>query len=648
MGSLDHLAGRPPEMIKLTITQSKSDKYYYAQMSIREGKKVRSETIKKIGKHSELLKITDDPEAYALAEVKRLDEEYQKARAPLNYNVDFSKKIEETDSAVSGSTILNTGYFFLQYILSELELRKYFSSLAAGSKIQYDSYKIFRFLTYDRILFSGSKLKTWNHLGNYYEKPEFGYHDILRFMDILANDFDGFISYLFEKSSNLVTRDLSVCYYDCTNFYFEIEKEDQEYIDEVTGEVIRGLREYGFSKEHRPNPIVQMGLFMDSDGIPLSMCIHSGSTNEQLTAIPAEKKIVEMFKDKKFIYCADAGLGSVKIRKYNSFKDRAFIITQSIKKLSAQMQEAVFDNTDYKLLSKDQAVTIDYMKSFDRKAEENRYLYHDKAYKVIPADLSIELNGFYDEKQYKNGNTKQVKSKVKIPQSLIITFSRKQFEFQRAIRNRQIERARELLSNAKDPEEIKKGPNDVRRFIRRKKTRAEENMTIQDLYEINNERILEEEKYDGFYAIATNLEVLDSNLCAKKPEVLKVLSIMANRNKVEDDFRIMKTNFDARPVYHRLPNRITAHFMICYAALLVHRLLEKLMDDNGPAHFTINDLIETLRNINVAPTDAKFYTALYTGGRILSTLQNISGIYLDMKHYRPKDLDITIKKLVRK
>ena len=147
--------------------------------------------------------------------------------------------------------------------------------------------------------------------------------------------------------------------------------------------------------------------------------------------------------------------------------------------------------------------------------------------------------------------------------------------------------------------------------------------------------------------IATNLDVLDSSLCAKKPEVLRVLSIMANRNKVEDDFRIMKTNFDARPVRHRLSPRIQAHFMICYAALLVHRLLEKLLDDSCHEHFTIEDLIETLRNINVAPTDTKFCTALYTNSKILSALQNIAAIHLDMKHYRPKDLDIMIKKLVK-
>lgn len=635
-------------MIKLTISTSKSDKYYYAQMSVRKGKTVSSETVKVIGKHSELLQITNDPEAYARAEVEKLDKEYKNKKAPLSYSVDFSKKVEPTEALVSKSTSKNIGYFFLQYIISALKLRKYFSDLTADSKIRYDAYQIFRTLTYDRILFPGSKLKTWRNRGKYYENPEFGYNDILRFMDILANDFDGFISYLFNASNQVVTRDLSVCFYDCTNFYFEIEQEDEEYIDTVTGEIIRGLREYGFSKEHRPNPIVQMGLFMDSDGIPLSMCLHSGSTNEQLTAIPAEKKIVEMFKGKQFIYCADAGLGSYDIRKYNSFGNRAFIITQSIKKLSEQMQEAIFDNTDYKLLTNDQSVTIEFMKQFDRTDKENLYLYNDKAYKVIPADHSIVLNGFYDKKQYQNGNTKQVKAKTTIPQSLIITFSRKQFEYQRAVRNRQIERAKKLLNDAKDPEEVKRGPNDVRRFIKRKKVKDQENLTVQDLYEINNERILEEEKYDGFYAIATNLEVLNSNLRVKKPEVLHVLSIMANRNVIEYDFRIMKTDFSARPVNHRLPPRILAHFMICYGALLIHRLMEKLLDDSNPEHFTVSDLTETIRNINVAPVDSKFHTALYTGSKILTALQKLTGIELDMQHYRPKDLDMIIKKLLKK
>ena len=635
-------------MIKLTITKSKSDKYYYAQISVRDKNGVHSETIKKIGKHSELLQITDDPEAYANDVVKQLDEEYRNARAPLNYSIDFSKKIEQTDSTVSKSTARNVGYFFLQYILSELELRKYFSLLTADSKIQYDSYKAFRFLTYDRILSPGSKLSTWNHLENYYEDPEIGYHNILRFMDILANDFDGFISYLFEKSNNLVTRDLSVCYYDCTNFYFEVEREDEEYIDEVTGEIIHGLREYGFSKEHRPNPLVQMGLFMDGNGIPLSMCIHPGSTSEQLTAVPAERKIVKLFEGKPFIYCADAGLGSFNIRKYNSFQNRAFIITQSVKKLSDDMKKVVFDNTDYRLLSGDEAVTIDFMKEFDRKADKNLHLYNDKAYKVIVADHSVELNGFYDEIQHKNGKTRQVKAKAVVPQCLIITFSRKQYEYQRTIRNRQIERARKLLAEAKDVEELKKGPNDIRRFISRKKTRAEERLSIQELYEINEERILEEQKYDGFYAIATNLDVLDSALRTHKPVVLRVLDIMANRNKIEEDFRIMKTNFDARPVYHRLPNRIIAHFMICYAALLVHRILEKLLDDSAKEHFTIHDIIQTIRNTSVASTDRKFCTALYTGSKTLTALQNVTGIHLDMLHYRPKNLDSIIKNLLKK
>ena len=234
-----------------------------------------------------------------------------------------------------------------------------------------------------------------------------------------------------------------------------------------------------------------------------------------------------------------------------------------------------------------------------------------------------------------------------LPQSLIITFSRKQYEYQRAVRARQIERAKKLLSEAKDPEEVKNGPNDIRRFIRRKKTKADASMSIQDLYEINEEKILEEQKYDGFYAIATNLEVLDSKQRAIKPAVLHVLAIMANRNKIEEDFRIMKTNFDARPVYHRLPNRITAHFMICYTALLVHRLLEKMLDDSGPEHFTANNVIETIRNISVASTDYRFYSSLYTGSRILTALQNVTDLQLDSRYYRPNALDRMINKLTK-
>ena len=305
-------------------------------------------------------------------------------------------------------------------------------------------------------------------LASYYEKPNFDYQHILRFMDLLEEHYDDYLAWLYRRSDNIVKRDPSVLYYDCTNFYFECEQEDDDIVDEVTGEVMTGLRQYGLSKEHRPNPIVEMGLFMDSRGIPITMCLHPGNTSEQLTAIPLEKEVLKMIPNAKFIYCADAGLGSYNIRKFNSMVGRAFIITQSIKKLSSTLKQSVFNDYDYKLLSDDTSVTIENMKNFDRHDPDNLDLYKDLAYKVITADKVLDL-GLYEDVTLKNGRTVQRKAKGILKQRIIITFSRKMMEYQRAVRNRQIERAKNLLSR-KDPEEIKKGPNDVKRFLKRTAT----------------------------------------------------------------------------------------------------------------------------------------------------------------------------------
>lgn len=300
-----------------------------------------------------------------------------------------------------------------------------------------------------------------------------------------------------------------------------------------------------------------MGLFMDTDGIPLSMCITSGSDNEQTTTIPLEHKLTSMFKGKKFIYCADAGLGSINIRQFNSMGGRAFIVTQSIKNLSDKIKEAIFNDCDYRLLSNNTPVSIESLKSFDKYDPKLKEFYEDKAYKIINTDRAIDL-GLYETKILKNGKTRKVKSKAILKQKVIVTYSRKMMEYQRYIRNRQIERAKKILKNI-DPETYKKGPHDVTRFIKRS------DKTKSDSYELDLGIIREEEKYDGYYAVATNLD----------DEAKDIIEISSNRYKIEDCFRVMKTNFSARPVFHQRRERIIAHFMICYTALLIYRLLEK-------------------------------------------------------------------------
>ena len=610
--------------MKLYYDKRLKDPTYYIQQGFRNGKKTTTKNIKRLGKHSELLLITDDPLEYAKNEVKKMNEEYRSGRSEFIVTMDFNERIPSTDSPCSNSTSLNIGYLYLKNIYAKLNLSDFFKSVSSDRKITYDCNKICQFLTYARILDPASKYGTYDKLDTYYEKPQVEYQHMIRFLDILDRNSDKYLKHLFDNSENIVKRDTSVMYYDCTNYFFETEKPDEEIVDEVTGEIILGLRQFGISKENKTSPIVEMGLIMDSRGIPISMCIHPGNTNEQLTAVPLEKEVIKMTGNKKFIYCADAGLGSYNIRKFNDMGGRAYIVTQSVKKLGQEIKDIVFNDSNYRLLSNDDAITLKEMRTFDKKDANNLSLYNDFAYKVIPGNTAMDT-GLYEEKVYKNGRTKKVKAKGTLHQYLIVTFSRKMMEYQRTIRERQLERAKKLL-RLKDPEKIKKGPNDIRRFL--KNTSSDTANYVLDM-----DKIHEEEKYDGFYAVATNLD--DS---AKD-----ILAVAQNRYKIEDCFRIMKTNFDARPVFLRKPERIRAHFLICYTALLIYRLMECKLDDNL-THVTTSNLIKTLRNMNVVNMDDMYYKSIYSGSQALDALERCFELQLNRKYYRPSDLNKIVKK----
>lgn len=618
--------------MKLNYDRKSKDPTYFIQMGIRNGKKTTTKNVKRIGKHSELLAITSDPLAYAKKQVEEFNREYQEGKIDMSLKVNFNEKLSASDNVASKSTLLNIGYFFLQKIYGDLKLKDFFRTVQDNSKVSFDCNDINRFLSFSRILDPRSKLGTFDRLDSYYEKPSFEYQHILRFLDVLQENYDEYLEHLFLNSGNIVKRNTSVCYFDCTNYYFECEDEDDEYVDEVTGEILKGLRRYGPSKEHRPNPIVQMGLFMDGNGIPISMCINPGSDNEQKCAIPLEQKITKMFKGKRFIYCADAGLGSLDIRKYNSMGGRAFVVTQSVKKLSDKLQEAVFNDYDYRRISNNAPITIEHMKGFDRHQEKNLELYNDTVYKVLLADRAVDV-GLYEEKTYKNGKTKTVKSKGILEQRIIVTFSRKMMEYQRHIRNAQIERAKDILKN-RNVEDVKKGPHDVTRFIKRTST-GKDGEKASDHYAIDQSVIDNEEKYDGYYAIATNME----------DDVKTILAINSNRYKIEDCFRVLKTNFSARPVFHRNRNRIIAHFMVCYTALLIYRLLENKLDQYG-THFTTENILETLQNMNVMNTQDAFYTAAYTASQVCTSLNGVFELGLDKKYYLPKELTKKVKKIL--
>ena len=617
--------------MKLNYDKKSKDPTYFIQKGFRNGSKTTTKNVARIGKHSELLRITDDPLSYAKELVAKYNREEKDGRVSMEVKIDFNEKIKITNDTASSASSLNIGYLFLQQLYHQLGISPFLKEITAASRITFDPDLVNRFLTYDRILYPGSKLNSLKHLNRYYEQPSFDYQHIHRTLDIMAGCYDEYISRLYEASCGIVKRNTSVCFYDCTNFYFETESPDEDYLDEVTGELVKGFRKYGISKQHQPAPLVEMGLFMDTDGLPLTMCLTSGSDNEQTTAVPLEKKLSKMLHNRKFIYCADAGLGSLNIRNFNSMGGRAFVVTQSVKKLSAGLKQAVFNDYDYRLLSNGSPVSIQALKGFDKSDPCLRHLYLDRAYKTIPADKAVDL-GFYEEKILKNGKKHRIKSAALVPQTVIITFSRKMMEYQRAVRNRQIERAKQLLKNT-DPETCRKGSNDVTRFIK-KAENSLDGRKAKKSYVINQAAIDEEEKYDGYYAVATNLD----------ESAQEIVNISSQRYKIEDCFRIMKTDFSSRPVFHHTREHITAHFMICYTALLIYRLLEKKLDEKG-THFTIGNIIETLQNMNVTNIGDMCYKSTYTGSQVLTALNAVFDLQLDRQYYQPKELNKKIKKI---
>lgn len=613
--------------MKLNYDRKSNDPTYFIQIGIRNGKKVTTKNVVRIGKHSELLKITDDPLSYAKQQVKEYNEKMKSEKVDVNISIDLDQKIINQGDVSSKSLCKNIGYFVIKKIYDDLELDGFFSSIKEERKFKFDPSLIDLALVSFRILDPGSKLYTCNNISKLYGNFDFSYHDVLRFMDVLEEHYDEYLTHLFNASNNVIKRNTSVCYFDCTNFYFEKETEDEDIIDEVTGEVIKGLLKYGVSKEHRPNPIVQMGLFMDADGIPLSMCINSGSSNESLCAVPAEKKLLSMFKDKDIIYCSDAGLGYMNTRVFNDMNGRKFVVTQSVKKLKDVIQQAVFNDFEYKFIEDDSKASLEFMKSFDVKLPENRKYYDTYIYKTIEVDNAVDL-GLSELVQMKNGKYKKKKSTATLKQRLIITYSRKMAEYQKNVRARQVERAKALLDGI-DPETYKNSPNDIRRFIKTKKVSKKTD------YYLDEDKIHDEAQYDGYYAIATN--IFDMS-------VKEIISIQSQRYKIEDCFRVMKTNFNGRPVYHYLRERIKAHFLICYTALLIYRLLETKFDRNG-THFTDDQIIETLQNMNVLNFEDLYYRACYTGSNVLDALEQIYGLGLNKKNYLPKSLNKYLKKI---
>lgn len=570
--------------MNLHITKSKNaESFYIAKSYVKANGSTTSTIVRKLGTLDKLLlehgPTRDDVVAWARSEVKIETEKYkeeQKAKAvQITFHADRQLDYDQ-------QKFFRGGYLFLQSIYYGLLLNKTCRKLKNKYKFQYDMNAILSDLIYTRVLEPSSKRSSYKAAAEFLERPSYQLHDIYRALDILGKECEFIQSEVYKNSSFIFNRNDRILYYDCSNYYFEIQQED-------------GDKKYGKSKEHRPNPIIQMGLFMDGDGIPLAFSTFPGNANEQTSLKPLEQKVLCEFGCQKFIYCSDAGLASEDIRSFNHMGERAFIVTQSIKKLPSEDKAWALDPKGFKRVSDDKPVDIT----------------------AVPED---DTGLYYKEEPY---TTK------KLHQRLIVTYSPKYALYQKTIRNKQVERAAKLVGNGK-VKKNRKNPNDPARFIGT--IAATKDGETADIHSyLDEEKIASEAQYDGLYAVCTDL--LDDDVSA-------ILKVSEGRWQIEECFRIMKTDFSARPVYLQNKNRIEAHFLICFLALLFYRLLEKKMNNQ----YTCETILKTLKGMNFAEIQGQGFMPLYKREKITDDLHDVCGFRTDYQFITKSQMKTIQKK----
>ena len=567
--------------MRLKISKSKNTTLFYIIKDYTRNGKRSTKIVKRIGNLDDvkIMAGNTDYMAWLKDYVKQYNEEHCKSETIIIKK--NNKKLISMNNKIS----FNVGYLFLKKLYNQLKLNNICYEIQDKYKFQFDLNEILSYLVYARIIYPSSKLETFRQCQNFIEQPKFKLHDEYRALNYIAENMDFIQEQLFNNSKDIIKRNSNIIYYDCTNYFFEIDNEDD-------------IRKYGISKEHRPNPIVGMGLFMDGDGLPLSCNIYPGNQNEQKTLIPEETKIINNFKldDTKMVLCTDAGLASDEIKKFNVKDNRGFVITQSLKKLKDEYKIQVFDKNDWRIPN--DLKNVYHLENIINDESLKEKYYDTLFYKVIPTE------------------TKSVK------QDLIVTFSFKYFDYNRNIRNNQIERAKKSIET-NNVTRKGKNQNDYRRFIDSINSTDNGEIAENSSYSIDEGLIKEEEKYDGYYALTTNL-IGDIN---------QILKIVKGRWEIEESFRIMKSDFLARPVNLSREDRIKAHFMTCFISLFIYRLLEKKLNYK----FTTSQILETLIGMNVLEIKGDGYIPEYIRTNITDELHELFNFRTDYEINTYKD-----------
>lgn len=542
--------------MRLKITKSKNAaSLYVIKDVIRNGKRT-TKIVEKLGTLEELKKKlkNEDPIEWSKKYIKNLNDQEKIHTRKIIIEKSQNKLIEREKQ-----TLYNCGYLFLEKIYYELKLNNICEEISQKYQFKFDLNSILSNLIYTRIIEPSSKLSSFEASKKFIEQPNYELHDIYRALEVISKETELIEAEVYKNSLDVVNRNTKILYYDCTNYFFEIEQAE-------------GLKQYGLSKENRPNPITQMGLFMDGDGFPLAFNVNSGNTNEQTTLKPLEKQIIKDFELSKFVVCTDAGLASNENRKFNNIQNRSYIVTQSLKKIKGHLKEWALSPEDWHTINLNKKINLNDIDS----SGDNEEIYYKERW--------INENG--------------------LEQRLIVSYSPKYAEYQRSVRNRQIERAQNLINN---PTKISKNrQDDPKRFIKSASVTNDGEIASKKVFSLNTTAIEKEEEFDGFYAVCTTLE----------DDISEIIKINKRRWEIEESFRILKTDFKARPVYLKRDDRIKAHFTTCFLSLLIYRILEHSLNEK----YTNEKIISTLREMNLAYESEEGYIPLYTRNDITDDL----------------------------
>lgn len=559
--------------MRLRISKSKNVKIFYVIKTIYVDGHQKTKTVERLGTEKEILKKSNglSAEEWAKKYIENLNSNEKQNKIKIIKEFSNSKQLP-----LNIKSSFNGGYLFLQKIYRELKLDKICKQISKKYKFEYDLDSILSRLIYTRILEPSSKLSSFESSKNFLEQPNFELQHIYRALEVIANETEFIEAEVYKNSLSVVNRNTKILYYDCTNYFFETEQAE-------------GLKQYGVSKENRPTPIVQMGLFMDGNGYPLAFCINPGNTNEQVTLKPLEKRIIEDFELSHFIVCTDAGLASKENRAFNNLQNRSYIVTQSLKKIKGHLKEWALSTDGWHTINSNMTINLEDIDN----SSSNETVYYKERW--------IKENG--------------------MEQRLIVSYSPKYAVYQKSIRNGQVIRAENMIE--KPSSVTRKKINDPKRFITSTYITGDGEIADAKKLTLNIEAINEEAMFDGFYAVCTTLE----------DNIEEIIKVNKRRWEIEESFRILKTEFKSRPVYLKNDDRIKAHFTTCFLSLLIYRILENKLDYK----FTSCEIISTLKQMNFYEITGEGFVPTYTRTLLTDSLHDTFKFRTDLEIVTKKD-----------